>query len=863
MRRRLRLLAGQTIALGLAMAFLVVPASSILLTEYGARALPYTYLCVAVAGIAVSTMMARAQRRWSLSRVTVLVLGTYTGLVTAAWLALALAGATWVTFPLIVMFPLAIPIGFVLVGTQAGRLLDVRQMKAHFPRVAAGFPVGFAVGGLVAARLVGPLGGPVPLLGLASLAGLLFLAVAVVTARSYPDELSVPPAPPPDPGTVPAGPGTRDTRPKLRADRLVVLVFGYQVLSAVVTQLLDYMVWERAALRYPDPSDLARFLGLFGATINVVSVAFVVVLAGRLLTRYGIRFGLAANPAGVLLLLVASAATGAVAGPASTAFFVLVCAQQVVDISLTDGTTRTSINATYQALPAAMRTEAQTRVEGMGIPLSLGFVGLLLLAINAMDLDIVFLVVITAVFTGVWLWLALAAYREYRIDLQRTLTRREWDPVELRLDEESRGAIQALIDDGDLRDLRLGLDVLADTDSPDLARQVAGLLADPDPERRLAAVSTASRAARSALDNAWVAPALEPLREDPDERVRTAVDVALVGTVGSAERAAATRRWADVLASGDPARLPGALVAVAAVPDRAFVPGLIALAAAPSAPPELPDALSANAEFLADTVDAALGGPGDVAWPTVRRLIPALGESRSATGRAVLVRHIGHPDPEVADAVLDALLVGGPLPVDPEGVVRSSLGAEAQRASRFLAALEVLGGTAGAEHVVRGLTDELARSARRTIGLLCLRHDPTVIRRTAGQLGATDANRALALESLEVTVGRTAFPSVVALLDPALGPAERRARLAQVAPVEVPDDPELLLVELVKDPMEIWRDRWLRACALHALASVAPGRARWAARRFLGAPDPVTAETVAWVLATVRDAESDQAVGTP
>ena len=62
------------------------------------------------------------------------------------------------------------------------------------------------------------------------------------------------------------------------------MIFGYQLLSAAVTQLLDFMVWERAADRYPDPSDLARFLGIFGAVINIVSVAFVALLAGRLLT---------------------------------------------------------------------------------------------------------------------------------------------------------------------------------------------------------------------------------------------------------------------------------------------------------------------------------------------------------------------------------------------------------------------------------------------------------------------------------------------------------------------------------------------------------------------------------------------------
>lgn len=856
MRRRVWLLGGQTIALGLAMAFLVVPASSVFLTEYGAQALPYTYLGVAVAGVVVSTLMTRGLRRLALSRVTVLVLAVYALLVTAGWIALAVADATWVTFPLIVMFPLAIPTGFVLVGTQAGRLLDVREMKARFPRVAAGFPVGFAPGGLVAARLVGPLGGPVPLLGLGSLAAIGFLAAAVATARSYPGELAAPPTPPEAAGGAPRGASAQKAPPALRSNRLVVLVFGYQVLSAVVTQLLDYMVWERASLRYPDPTELAQFLGLFGAVINVVSVAFVVLLAGRLLTRYGVRFGLAANPAGVLVLLVVSAATGVVAGPASTVFFLLVCAQQVMDITLTDGTTRTSINATYQALPQAMRAAAQTRVEGMGVPLSLGFVGVLLMVINALGLDIVTLVVMTAAMTVVWLWLALAAYRGYRVNLQSTLARREWDPVDLRLDDESCSAIEALIDDGDLRDLRLGLDVLADADAPDLALRVAGPLADPDPERRLVAVSTAARAMRSSIDHAWVVPALQPLRDDPDERVRTAVDITLAGTAGSAERAQATRRWADALAGEDPEQVPGALVAAGALPDPAFTPGLVALARSPWPPSELPDALSANAGSLAGEVDAALRGTLDLPGRAVRRLVAALGESRSPMARAVLVGHLGHPEPELADVVLDALVVGGPVPVEQQEAVRAALSAEAERLSRVLAALEVLEGQPGAEHVVRGLADEVARARQRSIGLLCLAHEPTAIVRTVGQLGSGGGDRGLALESLEVTVGRGSFAQVLALVDPTLAAGERRTRPSAEAQAQVPDEAELLLVEIIEDPLERWGERWLRACALHALASVSPGRARLEARRFIKAPDPVTAETAAWVLATIPDDES-------
>ena len=224
--------------------------------------------------------MARAQRRWSLAHVTSVVLASYCLLVGAAWAALSLADASWVTFPLVVLFPLAIPVGFVLIGTQAGRLLDVRQMKSHFPRVVAGFSVGFAIGGLAAARLVAPLGGPANLLGLGVAAGLLMLGLSVLTARRYPTELATHP-PQRQARRLGDGAAPSVSARTLFRNRMVVLIFGYQLLSAAVTQLLDYLVWERAAARYPDPTDLARFLGAFGRGVDQAAPAQLLDEIGR------------------------------------------------------------------------------------------------------------------------------------------------------------------------------------------------------------------------------------------------------------------------------------------------------------------------------------------------------------------------------------------------------------------------------------------------------------------------------------------------------------------------------------------------------------------------------------------------------
>jgi hypothetical protein len=160
MRSRVLLLAAQACLLGLCVSFLVVPASALFLARYGAEGLPFVYLAVAVLGVALSRGLRGLQARLSLTAVAVCCIGAYVVLVAAGWALLRFGDQTWVSAVLVGLFPLAIPVGFVLVGTQAGRLLDVRAMKRYFARIVAGFSLGFAVGGAGAAFLTGPLGGP-------------------------------------------------------------------------------------------------------------------------------------------------------------------------------------------------------------------------------------------------------------------------------------------------------------------------------------------------------------------------------------------------------------------------------------------------------------------------------------------------------------------------------------------------------------------------------------------------------------------------------------------------------------------------------------------------------------------------------
>ena len=97
------------------------------------------------------------------------------------------------------------------------------------------------------------------------------------------------------------------------ASRFVALLLAYQVLSALASQLADYLVYDRAGAQFPNPADLAGYLAGYTALMNVASIAFLFLVAGPLLRRFGLRLGIAANPWVLAAFSLAMVAAWAVA----------------------------------------------------------------------------------------------------------------------------------------------------------------------------------------------------------------------------------------------------------------------------------------------------------------------------------------------------------------------------------------------------------------------------------------------------------------------------------------------------------------------------------------------------------------------
>lgn len=852
-RRLLLLLGGQTVALGLTVSFLVVPASALFLHEYGAGALAYAYLVVAVAGAAVSSALTVAQRRMPLGRLALVTLLVHVVVVLAAWVLLTQWGLAWVTFVLIVLFPLSIPTGFLLVGSQAVRLYDVQLLKRDFPRIVAGFSVGFAVGGLAAAALVAPLGGADHLLLVDVAMALLMTAMVAATCRSFPGELLTPPTEtnPPARRSRPRTAGRMDVQRLLR-DPLVRLVLGYQVLSAAVTQLLDFVVWERAAAYYPDPSHLARFMGAFGAIINIVSILFVVLLAGRLLTRRGVGFGLAANPVGVIVVCILAVAVSLGPGIVTFAYLATVGAAQVTDIALTDGTTRTAIATTYSGVRPADRLRVQTLVEGAGVPLAVGLVGAYLLLMRAVGLDVRAIVVTVLALSALWWWLGRRAHASYGAHVGDVLDERAWDPAAVRLDAPTLAAVNRLAASTDPVDRHTAYDLLVDVASPEAAQAAAGGLSHDDPEVRARAIeavvaggaqgttvagalrgvalSSARRVGRSATAGTPQPPpqavaSVRSLVGDPDAgvRARAAAVVAAADPDGLTDGLLV---WQSVL--GDPETTAQALAAATAFPSPGLVPALLALVERTPSPDGLAGALTAHGSLLVDELRARLADsrPG----PGLAAVARAVGESGDDRGRRVLVAALGDDRTDVSDIALGALSraqAGRPGRGVDRGVrrtldmvvgrelariaaIRSLRGALAVGAEPDRAGAEGLG--PGLEALTGALADEQERAIHRVLAFGGVIVPGLTPERLLARLSAPDdATRALARELVDVSFGRRAAQVVAAVC----------TGVDEAAPdVSGP----LLVADLARGlPVAgLQPDPWLQACALRALPELAP-----------------------------------------
>jgi ATP/ADP translocase len=496
-RLALILLVGQSFFLGYAFALLYTVSNTLFLLHYGSQFLPYVFIAIAVVVPLFSFVFAQLQKNWALPRLAFVTTAFFAAIFILAWFGLSLPNSQWLSFALLVGFTLGGLLCGIVRGAQAGHIFDARKLKKMYPLIIGGEIFGVILGGVSTTLLAGDLTKVENILIISGGSMLLLLLFVVLTVRNFRDALlqskkSV------------ATDEKNVSLSRLLKKRYIVLIFLYQILSAMGTRLVYYLFLNQAEAQFKTPEVLSRFFGGAMAIVTVLTLLFVVLLAGKLLTRFGMSFGLAGNPVGVGIAITGALIIGTFFGSGVSVFFWLILCAGFFDIILTSGLTDTTVQSSYQPLAPRERTAVRTLVEGVGIPIAFGLSGACLLLFNWIEgLNLIHVVYFAFLLTVLWTGASILLYRKYGANLKESMRRRLLDQAAFSLrDRSSLEVVERLLQSSDSKEVHLALELLETAEHPSLNRRLIESLEHNDPQVRKTVLGT-NRTAQSSRSTAW------------------------------------------------------------------------------------------------------------------------------------------------------------------------------------------------------------------------------------------------------------------------------------------------------------------------------------------------------------------------
>jgi HEAT repeat protein len=629
-------------------------------------------------------------------------------------------------------------------------------------------------------------------------------------------------------------------------------------------------------------------------------------MSGRLLTRYGLSFGLLMLPIANALSTGSAALSGLLFGIAGV-FLWLVVVTKLFDEVFRNSVQAHAFRILYQPLPVGQRLRVQTIRESIVEPMAIGLSGvLLLLCTSVASLSALHLLYIVLGLLAACVALSIVLRHEYTRVLLHALTKKRLRGLHVTLeDHSSLEIVQRGLESPNASEVIHCLQILEENEHPSLVSSLLQVIEHPEPKvrhyvldrigslqlspatdlvRQRVASETSAVVRGHALrtlcaigDDAEIFERMPLYLDHPDHEIKQGALVGLLRSGGidgvltagahvnnllaspeAAERKLAAQVLGDVgifhfyhpllrlLRDSDLQVRKAALEAAGRVRNVKLVPLLLADLSDITVREE---AFSALMQFGAEVIPAL-----EVAFlrkeqsPETRICIARLcGRIGGAEAIAFLRQHLRFPDASVRHHILSALaLCKYHAPPDERPSVEDAIRHEVEDATWAFATLDDLGAVAEFAPLTQALLQAVKKHRERTLLLLAFIYPAEPVLQAKANLESdVSEKRASALEALDNLIAQHLKNLLFPLLDD-ITPEERLARFKAIFP-----QPQLSHVERLQDIVLHAHARataWTRTCALFAM-----GKARLAAccESMVAAvadPDPVVRETAAWAL---------------
>jgi len=871
---KISLLLGQGFVMGVVSTVLCTVANSLFLSEYGAGHLPKIYLGLALFVPVLSFLYTSTYARLSRVALAYVFAATFLGLCVGGWVLHREEQHRWFAYVLLMGWNAYSLVGLLIQGDQVQRLFDVREIKHANPTIMAGPIVGAVVGGLSVGPLISFLGSSVDLLLFCGALIPLNLALELFTIHRFP-VLRKPPG-----RTTSARTKTAMSLGRALRTRYVLRVLFYGACYGLTIRLISYLFMSAAQRLTDTPEQLSHLLGVCLSVGTGGSFLFVLFGSSRLLHRFGPGVSLAGSPILIGPLILVAVAAVLARGNDYPPFLWLMVGAYLLSHTLDSGTTVTALRTCLQALPVAQRTAAETAASGLGKAVANGLAGGSILLLQAVHLEGVKIILLLILVTGgFWLLASRLLASDYAALLLRSIKGRALPAARIELeDPRTLEVLESCLGSDDAARMGFALDVLRDSGHPsyvprilELARSdredvavaalerieagpihearelVEELMATPLGPARKAALIRCS----CALLEADAIPLATSWLDDPDATVRASAYTALLRYCGIGGVFAAGERLESLRVDAEPERrafaaeiMEGvgdpslyqlldpllrdpersvrqqALLAARTVRHARLVPSIAACLSDPELCPIAMAALNESGDCMLPFLSASLDDAGRPRQEVVR-LIRASSRHGGAGLVDLLKRHMDHPVEEVRQQVLKTLANLGYIAASGEidGIHRA-IRLEVQAGLRLLRAERAFDAHSGFGSLVRALRFEGFVHRERVFLLLSFvveRH--TMIRLGETLLHGSRAERAVALETLELALTSELGRMVVPLFNEAEPLSKRIEQLARSLPGPAVDQEQDPLLRIIANRDGVWSCAWTRVWAVQAAVS--------------------------------------------
>ena len=406
--------------MGATVAFFYTASTSIMLTNFDIKVLPYTYIGGGLAAYLFWFIYSTIEKRLKFSSLLVFANTFLIISVTVLVLGVIYTDNKWFSFVMYVWIRIFAFVTFVGFWGIASRVFDIRQGKRLFGLISTGEVISDIIG-FFSIPLLLSFVKTEDLLYISIFGLVLCIFVILIIIKKFRNELSIKVFRERKEHSTENGEGAETDESDSIPRNYYVFLGLMAFLPMISIAFADYLFMIQTKVQYTDKEVLSEFLAIFFGLTAVAEFIVKTFLSGKLLSKFGIKIGLASAPFLLFISIGLASASGLVFG-ITAMFSSFILLSKILERVMRTAVYDPSFQILYQPLSASKRLFFQSRIEGIaktGGNILAGFSLLLFLSFEFFN-NIIFTIIYLALLL-IWLKYSFLTHEKYRESLRNIL----------------------------------------------------------------------------------------------------------------------------------------------------------------------------------------------------------------------------------------------------------------------------------------------------------------------------------------------------------------------------------------------------------------------------------------------------------